>query len=80
MIPVKQRMGGFNTLFLKCRPVSLNGGMPMPAWFDLAQLDQLLKGEQDGAGVAASIAHIGNPWTPRSFNGEGGDMPFNSVA
>lgn len=45
--------------FATCRPVSLNGGMPMPAWFDLAQLDQLLKGEQDGAGVAASIAHIG---------------------
>lgn len=35
----------------------------MPAWFDLAQLDQLLKGEQDGPGVAASIAHIGEDST-----------------
>ncbi|KAK9867401.1 hypothetical protein WJX84_005744 [Apatococcus fuscideae] len=40
------------------RPVSLNGGMPMPAWFDLARVDQLLKGEQDGPGVSASVAHI----------------------
>ena len=50
----------------QCRPVSLNGGMPMPAWFDLAQLDQLLKGEQDGPGVAASIAHIGVNLPPLS--------------
>ena len=36
----------------------------MPAWFDLARVDQLLKGEQDGPGVSASVAHIGAAQIP----------------
>ena len=38
------------------RPVTLNGGMPMRAWFDIVSLDR--KGLQDGPGIRASQARI----------------------
>lgn len=38
------------------RPVSLNGGMPMRAWFDIARLD--FEGTRDEAGVAQAVARV----------------------
>ncbi|WP_062535498.1 alpha/beta hydrolase [Mizugakiibacter sediminis] len=38
------------------RPVTLNGGMPMRAWYDIAGLD--LGARQDEAGIRASIAEV----------------------
>ncbi len=38
------------------QPVTLNGGMPMRAWFDIAQLD--FKSTWDEAGVARAVARV----------------------
>ena len=38
------------------RPVTLNGGLPMRAWFDVKSLDR--EGEEDVAGIAASAAAV----------------------
>ena len=38
------------------RPVTLNGGMPMRAWFDIIGLDR--RSEEDEAGVRESAAGI----------------------
>lgn len=38
------------------RPISLNGGLPMRAWYDIAGFD--LSQKQDEAGVRASIAAV----------------------
>lgn len=38
------------------RPVTLNGGMPMRAWFDILDLDR--QGRQDEAGIRASAAQV----------------------
>ncbi|MGQ0528292.1 MAG: alpha/beta hydrolase [Panacagrimonas sp.] len=38
------------------RPVTLNGGMPMRAWYDIQSLDR--KGRQDEAGIRESEARI----------------------
>jgi len=38
------------------RPVTLNGGMPMRAWFDIDRLD--FEGRWDDAGVSASVARV----------------------
>ncbi|MGH8225467.1 MAG: alpha/beta hydrolase [Gammaproteobacteria bacterium] len=38
------------------RPVTLNGGMPMRAWFDIARLD--FEGAWDEAGVAQSVTRV----------------------
>lgn len=38
------------------RPVTLNGGMPMRAWFDIDRLD--FEGRWDDAGVAASVSRV----------------------
>jgi len=39
------------------RPISLNGGYPMPGWYDIHSLDSL-QGRADGPGVAASTDYI----------------------
>ncbi len=38
------------------RPVTLNGGMPMRAWFDIDRLD--FEGHMDRAGMDASVARL----------------------
>lgn len=38
------------------RPVTLNGGMPMRAWFDIASLDR--KGKVDETGIRESVARV----------------------
>jgi phospholipase/carboxylesterase len=38
------------------RPVSLNGGMPMRAWFDIERLN--FEGHMDRAGMAVSVARL----------------------
>ncbi|MEO1573802.1 MAG: alpha/beta hydrolase-fold protein [Pseudomonadota bacterium] len=38
------------------RPVTLNGGMPMRAWFDIASLDR--NGPFDTAGIAQSVQQV----------------------
>lgn len=38
------------------RPVTLNGGMPMRAWFDIDRLD--FEGNLDEAGIAESVARL----------------------
>ena len=38
------------------RPVTLNGGMAMRAWYDILSLDR--GGEQDEAGIRASAARV----------------------
>lgn len=38
------------------RPVTINGGMPMRAWFDILTLER--GGDEDAAGIAASAAAI----------------------
>ncbi|HEX7326705.1 MAG TPA: alpha/beta fold hydrolase [Rhodanobacteraceae bacterium] len=38
------------------RPISLNGGLPMRAWYDVAGFD--LSQKQDAAGIRASIAEV----------------------
>ncbi|MCC7396746.1 MAG: dienelactone hydrolase family protein [Planctomycetes bacterium] len=40
------------------RPVSINGGMRMPAWYDISELD--LRRRHDEAGLRASAARIGD--------------------
>ncbi|MGH8182701.1 MAG: alpha/beta hydrolase [Rhodanobacteraceae bacterium] len=40
------------------RPITLNGGLPMRAWYDIAGFD--LAQKQDEAGVRASIAQVGS--------------------
>jgi phospholipase/carboxylesterase len=37
-------------------PVTINGGMVMPAWYDIAELD--LKRRHDDAGILASAQHV----------------------
>jgi len=39
------------------RPVTLNGGMAMTAWFDLTSLSDI-NSEEDGAGIEASVAYV----------------------
>jgi pimeloyl-ACP methyl ester carboxylesterase len=39
------------------RPISLNGGYPMPGWYDIHSLGSL-QGRADGPGVAASTDYI----------------------
>jgi phospholipase/carboxylesterase len=39
------------------RPISLNGGLPMRAWYDVAGFD--LAQKQDAAGIRASIVEVG---------------------
>ncbi|TAN05636.1 MAG: carboxylesterase [Rhodanobacteraceae bacterium] len=39
------------------RPISLNGGLPMRAWYDIAGFD--LSQQQDATGIRASIAAVG---------------------
>lgn len=39
------------------RPISLNGGLPMRAWYDIAGFD--LSQKQDAAGIRASTAEVG---------------------
>ncbi|HEX7369017.1 MAG TPA: alpha/beta fold hydrolase [Rhodanobacteraceae bacterium] len=38
------------------RPITLNGGLPMRAWYDIAGFD--LAQKQDAAGIRTSIAHV----------------------
>ncbi|MEP6940145.1 MAG: dienelactone hydrolase family protein [Rudaea sp.] len=38
------------------RPVTINGGMPMRAWYDITSME--IAQRQDEAGVRASIAHL----------------------
>jgi phospholipase/carboxylesterase len=38
------------------RPVTLNGGMPMRAWYDIYSLDR--SGRMDEAGIRASVARV----------------------
>lgn len=38
------------------RPVTVNGGMPMRAWYDIASFD--LNAQQDEAGIRASVAAV----------------------
>lgn len=39
------------------RPVTLNGGMAMTAWFDLTSLSDINQ-EEDGAGILGSVAYV----------------------
>ena len=39
------------------RPVTLNGGMSMTAWFDLTSLSDINQ-EEDGTGIEASVAYV----------------------
>jgi hypothetical protein len=39
-----------------CRPITLNGGYPMPGWFDIATLDD--SGAEDKAGFEETRARI----------------------
>ena len=41
------------------RPVTLNGGAPMRAWYDVHSLDADIARRQDEAGVRESIGHLG---------------------
>ncbi|KAI7865202.1 Phospholipase/carboxylesterase/thioesterase [Mucor mucedo] len=38
------------------RPIALNGGYPMPAWFDLSGLDKFSLKNEDEAGMLSSIS------------------------
>ena len=38
------------------RPVTINGGMPMRAWYDIAAADLVMR--QDEAGIRASVAEV----------------------
>ena len=38
------------------RPVTINGGMPMRAWYDIAAVDLVTR--QDEAGIRASVAEV----------------------
>lgn len=42
------------------RPVTINGGMPMPAWYDIFSMISkgLKSGKQDGEGVLQSVAYL----------------------
>ena len=39
------------------QPVSLNGGMPMPSWYDIHSLESI-SGREDPAGLARSLAYV----------------------
>ena len=39
------------------QPVSLNGGMPMPSWYDIHSLESIA-GREDPAGLARSLAYV----------------------
>ena len=53
-------LGGLSIRFVfphaPVRPVTLNGGMPMRAWFDLLDLDR--QGRQDETGIRASADQV----------------------
>ena len=53
-------LGGLSIRFVfphaPVRPVTLNGGMPMRAWFDLLDLDR--QGRQDEVGIRASAEQV----------------------
>ena len=62
-VPIVQHLGLRNGLPVKfifphaeVRPVTLNAGMPMRAWYDIQSLDR--NGKQDEAGIRASQARI----------------------
>ena len=38
------------------RPITLNGGMAMPGWFDIASLDA--RGKEDADGLAAAASRV----------------------
>ncbi|CAO3626759.1 unnamed protein product [Mucor fragilis] len=40
------------------KPVSLNGGYPMPAWFDLSGLDKFSLKDEDEKGMLASVTSV----------------------
>ena len=43
------------------RPITLNGGMPMPGWFDLSILDnveKMLDGDLDHEGIGESVGYL----------------------
>ncbi|KAI8367185.1 Phospholipase/carboxylesterase/thioesterase [Choanephora cucurbitarum] len=40
------------------RPIALNGGFPMPGWFDLHSLDKSMLDNEDEKGIMASSASI----------------------
>lgn len=39
------------------QPVSLNGGMPMPSWYDIHSLESI-SGREDPAGLAKSLSYV----------------------
>ena len=40
------------------RPITLNGGMPMPGWYDITSLDSI-QGREDREGLAETTSYIG---------------------
>lgn len=49
------------------RPVTLNGGMPMRAWFDISRLD--FESEWDSEGIARSVERVHDLVTAETENG-----------
>lgn len=42
------------------RPVTINGGVPMPAWFDLYHMARMATGDVDKEGISQAMVYLGS--------------------